>query len=32
MRPGVLDPKDHMAGVRIFDVSNPKAPKLVKNV
>ena len=26
------DPKDHMAGVRIFDVSNPKAPKLVKNV
>ena len=29
---GVQDPKDHMAGVRIFDVSNPKAPKLVKNV
>jgi hypothetical protein len=29
---GVKDPKDHMAGVRIFDVSNPKAPKLVKNV
>src|SRR5579862_795286 len=29
---GVSDPKDHMAGVRIFDVSNPHAPKLVKNV
>ena len=29
---GVQDPKDHMAGVRIFDVSNPKAPRLVKNV
>jgi len=29
---GVQDPKDHMAGVRIFDVSDPKAPKLVKNV
>ena len=29
---GVQDPKDHMAGIRIFDVSNPKAPKLVKNV
>jgi hypothetical protein len=29
---GVQDPKDHMAGVRIFDVSNPAAPKLVKNV
>lgn len=29
---GVQDPKDHMAGVRIFDVSNPKAPKLIKNV
>ena len=29
---GVKDPKDHMAGVRIFDVSDPKAPKLVKNV
>jgi hypothetical protein len=28
----VQDPKDHMAGVRIFDVSNAKAPKLVKNV
>ena len=29
---GVQNPADHMAGVRIFDVSNPKAPKLVKNV
>ena len=29
---GVQDPKDHMAGVRIFDVSNAKAPKLVTNV
>ncbi len=29
---GVQDPKDHFAGVRIFDVTNPKAPKLVKNV
>jgi len=29
---GVQDPKDHMAGVRIFDVTNPKAPKLIKNV
>ena len=29
---GVQDPKDHMAGVRIFDVSDPKAPKLVRNV
>jgi hypothetical protein len=29
---GVQDPKDHMAGVRIFDVSDPKNPKLVKNV
>lgn len=29
---GVHDPKDHMAGVRIYDVSNPHAPKLVKNV
>ena len=29
---GVKDPKDHMAGVRIFDVSDPHAPKLVKNV
>src|SRR5688500_4599828 len=29
---GVTDPKDHMAGVRIFDVSDPKVPKLIKNV
>ena len=29
---GVQDPKDHMAGIRIYDVSNPKAPKLIKNV
>ncbi|MGH7653394.1 MAG: LVIVD repeat-containing protein, partial [Gemmatimonadaceae bacterium] len=29
---GVKNPADHMAGVRIFDVSNPHAPKLVKNV
>ena len=29
---GVQNPADHMAGVRIYDVSNPSAPKLVKNV
>jgi hypothetical protein len=29
---GVQDPKDHMAGVRIYDVSNPANPRLVKNV
>jgi hypothetical protein len=29
---GVTDPKDHMAGVRIYDVSDPAAPRLVKNV
>jgi len=29
---GVQNPADHMTGVRIYDVSNPKAPKLVKNV
>jgi hypothetical protein len=29
---GVQDPADHMTGVRIYDVSNPKSPKLVKNV
>ncbi len=29
---GVQDPKDHMAGVRIYDVSDPHAPKLIKNV
>jgi hypothetical protein len=29
---GVQNPTDHMAGVRIYDVSNPAAPKLIKNV
>ena len=29
---GVKDPRDHMAGVRIYDVSNPANPRLVKNV
>jgi hypothetical protein len=29
---GVQDPKDHMAGVRIYDVSDPSKPRLVKNV
>ena len=29
---GVKDPADHMTGVRIYDVSNPREPKLVKNV
>ncbi|MEP6781757.1 MAG: hypothetical protein ABJC26_17790, partial [Gemmatimonadaceae bacterium] len=29
---GVKDPKDHMAGVRIFDVRDPAHPKLIKNV
>ncbi len=29
---GVQDPKDHMRGVRIYDVSDPAAPRLVKNV
>jgi hypothetical protein len=29
---GVQDPKDHMAGVRIYDVSDPARPRLVKNV
>lgn len=29
---GVEDGKDRMRGVRIFDVSNPRSPKLVKNV
>jgi hypothetical protein len=29
---GVKDPADHMAGVRIYDVSNPAMPKLIKNV
>jgi hypothetical protein len=29
---GVENPADHMAGVRIYDVSNPRVPRLVKNV
>src|ERR1051325_444122 len=29
---GVQNPKDNAAGVRIFDVSNPAQPRLVKNV
>lgn len=29
---GVTDPKDHMAGVRIYDVSNPAQPRLITNV
>jgi hypothetical protein len=29
---GVQDPKDHMAGVRIYDISSPATPRLVKNV
>ena len=29
---GVENPADHMAGVRIYDVSNPRNPRLVKNV
>jgi hypothetical protein len=29
---GVQDGRDRMRGVRIFDVSNPRAPRLVKNV
>ncbi|MBK7831697.1 MAG: hypothetical protein IT358_06185 [Gemmatimonadaceae bacterium] len=29
---GVSDPKDHMAGVRIYDVADPAHPRLVKNV
>ena len=29
---GVQNPADHMTGVRIYDVSNPSAPKLIKNV
>jgi hypothetical protein len=29
---GVQNAAEHMAGVRIYDVSNPAAPKLVKNV
>jgi hypothetical protein len=29
---GVKDAADHMTGVRIYDVSNPAAPTLIKNV
>jgi hypothetical protein len=29
---GVQNPEDHMAGVRIFDVSDPANPRFVKNV
>ena len=29
---GVKNPADHMAGVRIYDVSNPRSPRLIKNV
>lgn len=29
---GVTDPKDHMAGVRIYDVSKPSEPRLITNV
>jgi len=29
---GVQEPKDHMAGVRIYDVADPAKPRLVKNV
>ena len=29
---GVQNPADHMTGVRIYDVSNPRSPRLVKNV
>ncbi|MBX3175374.1 MAG: hypothetical protein KF709_13245 [Gemmatimonadaceae bacterium] len=29
---GVSDPADHMAGVRIYDVSNPAQPRFIKNV
>ncbi len=29
---GVKDPSEHMTGVRIYDVANPRAPRLVKNV
>jgi hypothetical protein len=29
---GWKDPKEHMAGVRIYDVSDPAKPRLVKNV
>jgi hypothetical protein len=29
---GVENPRDHMAGVRIYDVADPRNPRLVKNV
>jgi hypothetical protein len=29
---GVENPADHMAGVRIYDVADPRHPRLVKNV
>jgi hypothetical protein len=29
---GVTNPADHMAGVRIYDVADPRKPRLVKNV
>src|SRR5579872_320940 len=29
---GVQDPKEHFAGLRMYDVSNPHAPKLIKNI
>ena len=29
---GVKNPAEHMAGVRIYDISNPTAPRLIKNV
>lgn len=29
---GVEDPKDHMTGIRIYDISNPASPTLIKNV
>ncbi len=29
---GVKDGSEHMTGVRIYDVANPRAPRLVKNV
>ncbi|MCY7287524.1 MAG: hypothetical protein LH624_04575, partial [Cryobacterium sp.] len=28
---GVKDPSEHTTGVRIYDVANPRAPRLVKN-
>ncbi len=29
---GVTNPADHMAGVRVYDVSNPRQPRLITNV